>query len=102
MNRHLILPCLFSIISVKTPGGKNTVHYIGKVATAPKCGDCGAKINGVRILFNRFLLLFDPSTDSISIRIKRLYSHLILSMPRFSGFILLSSISHPLYLHHKF
>ena len=34
---------------VKTPGGKNTVQYVGKMSNGPKCGDCGNKINGVRI-----------------------------------------------------
>jgi len=32
---------------VKTPGGKLSVHYIKKQGTAPKCGECGAKLNGV-------------------------------------------------------
>lgn len=32
---------------VKTPGGKLVYHHIGKLATAPKCGDCGIALPGV-------------------------------------------------------
>jgi len=32
---------------LKTPGGKVTVHYRTKSANGPKCGDCGASIQGV-------------------------------------------------------
>uniref|UniRef100_A0A6B2LQ46 Ribosomal protein L34e n=1 Tax=Arcella intermedia TaxID=1963864 RepID=A0A6B2LQ46_9EUKA len=32
---------------VKTPGGRYTVHYIKKIATGPRCGDCGGKIFGI-------------------------------------------------------
>lgn len=33
---------------VKTPGGKLTYIYIDKKAGAPKCGDCGVALSGVR------------------------------------------------------
>jgi large subunit ribosomal protein L34e len=33
---------------VKTPGGKLVYHHIKKNATAPKCGDCGVALPGVR------------------------------------------------------
>jgi large subunit ribosomal protein L34e len=33
---------------VKTPGGVLRYHHIKKLPTAPKCGDCGAKLSGVR------------------------------------------------------
>jgi hypothetical protein len=33
---------------VKTPGGKLVYHHIKKNATAPKCGDCGIALPGVR------------------------------------------------------
>jgi hypothetical protein len=36
---------------VKTPGGNLRYHHIKKLPTAPKCGDCGSKLNGVRFLF---------------------------------------------------
>lgn len=35
---------------VKTPGGVLVYHHIKKLATAPKCGDCGSKLAGVRLL----------------------------------------------------
>jgi hypothetical protein len=33
---------------VKTPGGILRYHHIKKLPTAPKCGDCGIKLPGVR------------------------------------------------------
>jgi hypothetical protein len=33
---------------VKTPGGRLVYHHIKKLATAPKCGDCGIALPGVR------------------------------------------------------
>jgi hypothetical protein len=33
---------------VKTPGGKLVYHHIKKLATSPKCGDCGNALSGVR------------------------------------------------------
>ena len=41
---------------VKTPGGKLVYHHIKKLATAPKCGDCGIALPGVRPSF-----LYDSS-----------------------------------------
>ena len=35
---------------VKTPGGVLRYHHIKKLPTAPKCGDCGSKLSGVRNL----------------------------------------------------
>ena len=35
---------------VKTPGGILRYHHIKKLPTAPKCGDCGIKLPGVRLL----------------------------------------------------
>jgi large subunit ribosomal protein L34e len=35
---------------VKTPGGVLRYHHIKKLPTAPKCGDCGSKLSGVRTL----------------------------------------------------
>jgi large subunit ribosomal protein L34e len=40
---------------VKTPGGVLRYHHIKKLPTAPKCGDCGSKLSGVR---SRFTYLF--------------------------------------------
>ena len=34
---------------VKTPGGKLVYHHLKKLATAPKCGDCGFALPGVRL-----------------------------------------------------
>ena len=33
---------------VKTPGGKLVYHHLKKLPTAPKCGDCGIALPGVR------------------------------------------------------
>lgn len=38
---HLTFP------SSKTPGGRLVYLYVKKRGTAPKCGDCGSKMNGV-------------------------------------------------------
>ncbi|KAG9078409.1 60S ribosomal protein L34 [Ceratobasidium sp. UAMH 11750] len=35
---------------VKTPGGKLVYHHIKKLATSPKCGDCGIALPGVPAL----------------------------------------------------
>ncbi|KAK4685264.1 large subunit ribosomal protein L34e, partial [Tremellales sp. Uapishka_1] len=35
---------------VKTPGGKLVVHHIKKIASAPKCGDCGDALAGIPAL----------------------------------------------------
>ncbi|KAL7415833.1 ribosomal protein L34Ae [Mrakia frigida] len=35
---------------VKTPGGKLVVQNLKKVATAPKCGDCGSGLPGIPAL----------------------------------------------------
>ncbi|KAH8740531.1 60S ribosomal protein L34 [Cryptosporidium ryanae] len=32
---------------VKTPGGRNLVHNIGKVYSRPKCGDCKRPLQGI-------------------------------------------------------
>lgn len=34
---------------VKTPGGKLVYHHLKKLATSPKCGDCGIALPGVCI-----------------------------------------------------
>ncbi|KAG8692428.1 60S ribosomal protein L34 [Ceratobasidium sp. 395] len=35
---------------VKTPGGKLVYHHLKKLATSPKCGDCGIALPGVPAL----------------------------------------------------
>ncbi|KAK6906850.1 50S small subunit ribosomal protein L34e [Kwoniella mangroviensis CBS 10435] len=35
---------------VKTPGGKLVVHHLKKLASAPKCGDCGLALPGIPVL----------------------------------------------------
>ncbi|TYJ52277.1 hypothetical protein B9479_007120 [Cryptococcus floricola] len=35
---------------VKTPGGKLVVHHLKKIASAPKCGDCGFALAGIPVL----------------------------------------------------
>ncbi|KAL7284671.1 hypothetical protein ACG7TL_001968 [Trametes sanguinea] len=35
---------------VKTPGGKLVYHHIKKLASAPKCGDCGIALPGIPAL----------------------------------------------------
>lgn len=46
---------------VKTPGGKLVYHHLKKIATSPKCGDCGIGLPGVRrtVMFylNRNLII---------------------------------------------
>ena len=37
---------------VKTPGGKLVYHHLKKLGTAPKCGDCGIALPGVRLLYS--------------------------------------------------
>jgi len=32
---------------LKTPGGKLVYHHLKKLASAPKCGDCGVALPGV-------------------------------------------------------
>ena len=45
---------------VKTPGGKLVYHHLKKLATAPKCGDCGIALPGVCPRFTPpFTHLFD-------------------------------------------
>ena len=39
---------------VKTPGGILRYHHIKKLPTAPKCGDCGAKLSGVHTSLSCF------------------------------------------------
>ena len=34
---------------VKTPGGKLVYHHLKKLASSPKCGDCGSALAGVSI-----------------------------------------------------
>ncbi|KAE9395654.1 ribosomal protein L34e [Gymnopus androsaceus JB14] len=35
---------------VKTPGGKLVYHHLKKIATSPKCGDCGIGLPGIPAL----------------------------------------------------
>ena len=35
---------------VKTPGGKLVYHHLKKLASAPKCGDCGIALPGIPVL----------------------------------------------------
>ena len=35
------------IRAVKTPGGKLVAQYVKKRAAGPKCGDCGARLQGI-------------------------------------------------------
>jgi len=35
---------------VKTPGGRLVYHHIKRLATAPKCGDCGVALPGIPAL----------------------------------------------------
>ncbi|KAJ7829407.1 ribosomal protein L34e-domain-containing protein [Mycena olivaceomarginata] len=35
---------------VKTPGGKLVYHHLKKIATSPKCGDCGVGLPGIPAL----------------------------------------------------
>jgi large subunit ribosomal protein L34e len=43
---------------VKTPGGVLRYHHIKKLPTAPKCGDCGSKLSGVRNLAIPYLYAY--------------------------------------------
>ena len=48
---------------LKTPGGRLVYHHLKKLATAPKCGDCGIALPGVRLYASEFhakVLIFSP------------------------------------------
>lgn len=47
---------------VKTPGGVLVYHHIKKLATAPKCGDCGCKLAGVRLIVS-LLIIAELNSD---------------------------------------
>jgi large subunit ribosomal protein L34e len=55
---------------VKTPGGVLRYHHIKKLATAPKCGDCGSKLSGVRSthLFTFSCTLTDLAVQVVALR----------------------------------
>ncbi len=61
--------------SVKTPGGKNTIQYIQKLAKGVKCGDCGGPIHGVCF----YKLMYDPSVKQVYWQ--RFAFHLALDCP---------------------
>jgi hypothetical protein len=48
---HHVLFFLFTIYSVKTPGGNLVFQYRSKIAKGRKCGDCGSQIQGVSNTF---------------------------------------------------
>lgn len=52
---------------VKTPGGKLTYIYIDKKAGAPKCGDCGVALSGVRFprMCVHYTDFFSPFLDPL-------------------------------------
>ena len=62
---------------VKTPGGKLVYHHLKKLATSPKCGDCGIALPGVSlfalthvillIMLSSIAPLVGPSAPSPSI-----------------------------------
>merc|ERR1719361_3086607 len=41
-------PHLGVLAIFKTPGGKNTLHRVKKIAKTPKCGDCGKRLIGIK------------------------------------------------------
>lgn len=47
VRRHTYRTRSNRLAPVKTPGGKIVGHLIEKQAHAPKCGDCGCKLNGI-------------------------------------------------------
>ncbi|EIM87086.1 ribosomal protein L34e [Stereum hirsutum FP-91666 SS1] len=51
---------------VKTPGGVLVYHHIKKLATAPKCGDCGSKLAGVPALRPRQYATISKTQKSVS------------------------------------
>lgn len=60
---------------VKTPGGKLVYHYTKKQATAPKCGDCGVGLPGVRrpaayslYYHHLFIAYSDPCSSPETVR----------------------------------
>lgn len=46
-RRHTFRTRSNRLVPVKTPGGKIVGHKIGKVANAPKCGDCKKALSGI-------------------------------------------------------
>ena len=44
---------------VKTPGGKLQYQHLKKRGSPPKCGDCGIKLPGVRLIQTAIALAFE-------------------------------------------
>ncbi|GHJ88762.1 hypothetical protein NliqN6_5164 [Naganishia liquefaciens] len=51
---------------VKTPGGKLILHHLKKLATAPKCGDCGLALPGVPALRPRAYATISKRQKTVS------------------------------------
>ncbi|THH17998.1 hypothetical protein EW146_g2920 [Bondarzewia mesenterica] len=51
---------------VKTPGGVLRYHHIKKLATAPKCGDCGSKLSGIPALRPRQYATISKTQKNVS------------------------------------
>ncbi|THH29819.1 hypothetical protein EUX98_g4370 [Antrodiella citrinella] len=50
---------------VKTPGGKLVYHHIKKLATSPKCGDCGIALPGIPALRPREYATISKTRKSV-------------------------------------
>ncbi|KAI0767354.1 60s ribosomal protein l34-b [Fomes fomentarius] len=51
---------------VKTPGGKLVYHHLKKLATSPKCGDCGIALPGVPALRPRQYATISKTSKTVS------------------------------------
>jgi large subunit ribosomal protein L34e len=59
-------------VYVRTPGGKTKIHYKVRKPSAPKCAECGKKLQGIpRLIQSKFKKL--PKTKK---RASRPYSNL--------------------------
>eukprot|EP00187_Rhodella_violacea_P007270 CAMPEP_0174893638 /NCGR_PEP_ID=MMETSP0167-20121228/8441_1 /TAXON_ID=38298 /ORGANISM="Rhodella maculata, Strain CCMP736" /LENGTH=112 /DNA_ID=CAMNT_0016132491 /DNA_START=368 /DNA_END=706 /DNA_ORIENTATION=+ len=51
---------------VKTPGGKIAVQYVKKTPTRPKCGDTGAKLNGIAVVRPKTLMQLSKPKKNVT------------------------------------
>ena len=43
----------FRRVYVRTPGGKNVIHYKARKPSRPHCASCGTAIHGVKAMLSR-------------------------------------------------
>ena len=65
-RRHCYNTKSNGIRKVKTPGGKLVAQYVGKRGKTKRCGDTGAKLNGIPALRPKGYRSVSKSTKSVS------------------------------------